>query len=85
MGIAVYPQDKKLVWSSAARIAARRSTEDEVLTKTDADADANADEICGWCFARDGEVLEHASSRTFWHEDCYDHLPLNEPTTSYRR
>jgi len=33
--------------------------EDEVLTKTD------ADEICGWCFARDGEVLEHASSRTF--------------------
>ena len=60
--------------------------EDEVLTKTD------ADEICGWCFARDGEVLEHASSRTFWHEDCfklakdcYDRLPPKRTKTSDRR
>lgn len=39
--------------------------EDEILTKTD------ASEFCGWCFEMDADVLEHASSHTFWHEDCF--------------
>ena len=63
-----------------------RPMEDEVLKNT------AADEVCGWCFARDGGVLEHASSHTFWHEDCFerakdchDYLPPNGTTTSERR
>jgi len=25
---------------------------------------------CDWCFSRDEDVLRHAKSGTFWHEDC---------------
>jgi len=31
---------------------------------------AIGENTCEWCFSRDEDVLRHAKSGTYWHEDC---------------